>query len=215
MKITLLCSDTLHPVNNYLKAWMESQKGVHDVDLLQKKNELTGGDILFMISCSEIITVNDREKYSASLVLHASDLPKGRGWSPHIWEIANGAEFITLSLLEAEDKLDSGKIWKKIRVPISRSALWDEINHTIFEAEINLINFAIEEFDIVSPLSQDQIDDVSYYAKRTPLHSRIDVNKTLAEQFDLIRVCDPKRYPAFFEYLGTKYILKLEKNCEQ
>ena len=74
---------------------------------------------------------------------------------------------------------------------------------------------AIEEFDIVSPLSQDQIDDVSYYAKRTPLHSRIDVNKTLAEQFDLIRVCDPKRYPAFFEYLGTKYILKLEKNCEQ
>lgn len=194
---------------------MESQKGVHDVDLLQKKNELTGGDILFMISCSEIITVNDREKYSASLVLHASDLPKGRGWSPHIWEIANGAEFITLSLLEAEDKLDSGKIWKKIRVPISRSALWDEINHTIFEAEINLINFAIEEFDIVSPLSQDQIDDVSYYAKRTPLHSRIDVNKTLAEQFDLIRVCDPKRYPAFFEYLGTKYILKLEKNCEQ
>lgn len=215
MKITLLCSDTLHPVNNYLKAWMESQKGVHDVDLLQKKNELTGGDILFMISCSEIITVHDREKYSASLVLHASDLPKGRGWSPHIWEIANGAEFITLSLLEAEDKLDSGKIWKKIRVPISRSALWDEINHTIFEAEINLINFAIEEFDIVSPLSQDQIDDVSYYAKRTPLHSRIDVNKTLAEQFDLIRVCDPKRYPAFFEYLGTKYILKLEKNCEQ
>ena len=40
------------------------------------------GDILFLISCSERIGDAYRQKYRHVLVLHASDLPKGRGWSP-------------------------------------------------------------------------------------------------------------------------------------
>jgi methionyl-tRNA formyltransferase len=46
---------------------------------------------------------------------------------------------------------------------------------------------------------------------RTPKDSCIDPHRTIAEQFDLIRVCDPIRFPAFFEYRGQKYALKLEK----
>lgn len=211
MKITLLCSDTKHPVNEYLKVWMAAQQGFHEVELVQRKSELIGGEILIMISCSEIIKASDRKKYSASMVLHASDLPKGRGWSPHIWEIVNGAEAITLSLLEAEDKVDSGRIWKKLEISVPKHALWDEINQLLFEAEIELIDFAIKNFRAATPVSQKTTSDVSYYPKRTPEDSRIDVNKTIAEQFDLIRVCDPNRFPAYFEQLGIRYTLKLEK----
>ena len=211
MKITLLCSDIKHPVIEYLQAWMAAQQGLHDVELVQRKSELVGGDILFLISCSEIIDAKDRKKYSAVLVLHASDLPKGRGWSPHIWELVNGADIITLSLLEAEDKVDSGRIWKKLEVPVPKHALWDEINHSLFGAEIELINFAVKNFKSVTPAVQDDSCDAIYYPKRTPADSRIDVNKSIAEQFDLIRVCDPNRFPAYFEYLGIRYTLKLEK----
>lgn len=215
MKITLLCSDINHPVNIYLKAWMATQKDVHEVKLLQRKSELRGGDILVLISCSEIISRSDREKYSVSLVLHASDLPKGKGWSPHIWEIINGAEAITLSLLEAEDKVDSGKIWQKVNISIPKHALWDEINQLLFEAEVKLINLAVQNFDTMLPVCQKYIDDEVYYQKRTPADSQLDIHKSIAEQFDLIRVCDPNRFPAYFEYLGIRYTVKLEKIHEQ
>ena len=211
MKISLLCSDTNHPVNEHLKAWMSTLKGFHEVELVQRKNELGGGDILFLVSCNEIISARDRENYLVSLVLHASDLPKGRGWSPHVWELVNGAEGITLSLLEAEDKVDSGRIWKKLFLPVSKNALWDEINRVLFEAEVELMNFAVQNFGKVTPVIQKVAGNDIYYSKRTPSDSRIDVNKSIAEQFDLIRVCDPNRFPAYFEYLGSRYTLKLEK----
>jgi methionyl-tRNA formyltransferase len=187
----------------------------HSVELIRSKSEAKGGDILFLISCSEIVTALDRSRYLACLVLHASDLPKGRGWSPHVWAILQGANFITLSLLEAEDKVDSGRIWEKMQIPVPKHALWDEINDLLFEAEIELIEFALNNFSIVEPYEQSTDIGTTYYPRRTPLNSRIDPEKSIAEQFDLIRVCDQNRFPAFFDYRGARYFLKLEKSIEK
>ncbi len=215
MKISFLCSDALHPVNAYLEKWLAENADQHALELVRKKTDLRGGDILFLVACAEIITEEDRSKYSASLVLHASDLPRGRGWSPHIWEILQGAEEITLSLLEAEDQVDSGRIWKKVRILIPKHALWAEINDLLFKAEIDLIDYAVHNFDRVEPLSQSDDVTPNYYPRRTPKDSLIDPRKSLQEQFDLIRVCDPNRFPAYFDHLGHRYLLKLEKSDEQ
>lgn len=214
MKITLLCSDPYHPVNSYILTWAQIQTNVHEVDIVSKKSQLKGGDILFLISCSEIIKANDRAKYKSSLVLHASDLPKGRGWSPHIWELVQGADFITLTMIEAEDKVDSGKIWKKLQVTVPKHALWDEINHILFSAEVDLIDFAVRNFERVLPKVQSEIENPTYFPKRTPLDSQVDTNQSIAQQFDLIRVCDPNRFPAYFKHLGQLYTLKVEKSNE-
>jgi len=37
---------------------------------------------------------------------------------------------------------------------------------------------------------------------------------SIASQFDLIRVCDPNRYPAYFFYRGKKYTMILEKSSD-
>lgn len=211
MRISLLCSDEQHPVNEYLKRWMAAQHGVHQVELVRKKGELSGGDILFLISCAEIVGATDRSAYRATLVLHASDLPRGRGWSPYIWQLIEGADEITLSLLEAEDKVDSGRIWKKLNFPIPKHALWDEINAHLFDAEIKLIDFAVNEFEQIRPTAQDPSIEPSYYPRRTPADSQVDPLQSIASQFDRIRVCDPNRFPAFFELHGKKYKLILEK----
>ena len=215
MKITLLCSDSSHPVNGYLEAWAQSRASAHEIELVTAKAELDGGDLLFLISCSELITPVETAKYGVSLVLHASDLPRGRGWSPHIWELARGEAIITVSLLEVEDKVDSGKIWKKETISVPAHALWDEVNHLLFEAEIGLINFAIKNFRDISPTPQPVCESATYYPRRTPANSRLDVNKTIAEQFNLIRVSDPQRFPAYFDYLGHRYLLNLEKIHEK
>ena len=214
MKVTVLCSDISHPVNSYLNRWMSSVSEDFSVELVRKKQDCTSGDILFLVSCSEIISKEEREKYDNCLVLHASALPEGRGWSPHVWQLIEGAAGITLSLIEADDHVDSGCIWKQIYLPVPSDALWNEINDLLFRAEIELINFAIENFDKVKPIEQP-LESASYFRKRTPQDSKIDPTKTIAEQFDLIRVCDPDRFPAYFEHRGCRYLMKLEKQDDE
>lgn len=211
MRISLLCSDPQHPVNEYLQRWIAAQHGNHQIELVRKKSELSGGDLLFLISCSEIVSAEDRSAYGVALVLHASDLPRGRGWSPHIWQLIEGTDEITLSLLEAADKVDSGRVWKKLRFPVPKHALWDEINSRLFEAEIQLIDYAVREFGSIRPTAQDSSIEPTYYPRRSPADSRIDPSQSITSQFDRIRVCDPNRFPAFFELHGKRYKLILEK----
>lgn len=211
MNITILCSSPEHPVNACLEEWASDKQGQHQIHLVRKRSELAGGDILFLVSCSEIIKVEHRSLYKHTLVLHASDLPRGRGWSPHIWEIVNGAELITLSLLEAEDRVDSGRIWLKRAISVDKTDLWYDVNHKLFQAEIDLINEAVENCGQVQPYTQDADITPTYYERRTPADSELNPQKSIAEQFDLMRMCDPERYPAWFEHLGQKYKISLEK----
>ncbi|NQY86537.1 MAG: UDP-glucuronic acid dehydrogenase [Colwellia sp.] len=211
LKISIICSDPEHPVNIVLNDWIEINRTNYELQLVECASNLREqGDFLFLISCSEFVKKNIRDRFNHTLVLHASDLPHGRGWSPHIWEILNGAQYITLTLLEAADSIDSGKIWVKEQIPLAGSELLEEINTLLFTAEIKLIEFAINQYVDITPAVQPLNISPSYYPKRNPKDSRIDINKTLDSQFNLLRVCDNERFPAFFERNGYHYAVKIE-----
>jgi methionyl-tRNA formyltransferase len=212
MRISILCTDPKHPVIKSLQAWVDeiSSKG-HSAKLVFDKADLQGGDVLFLVSCSQMIRDAEREKYKAALVLHASDLPKGRGWSPHIWSVLNGASQITVSLLEASDPVDSGAIWLKTEFRLEGHELLPEINEKLFAAELFLMTQAVEQFEKIIP-AQQLGDPGPYMRKRLPADSRLDPNKTIAEQFNLLRVVDSQRYPAFFDYQSKRYLIRIEKD---
>nr|WP_249815515.1 formyltransferase family protein [Bradyrhizobium sp. 168] len=182
----------------------------HDVELVQKKADLSGGDILFLISCHEIISAQDRAKYGTSLVIHASDLPQGRGWSPHIWQILDGKSDIVVSLLEAEDQVDTGALWAQRHMILEGHELYDEINAKLFAIELDLMSDALASIGQKAPAPQDDRAP-TYYPRRSPEDSRLDPGRPLAEQFDLLRVADPERFPAFFELRGHRYLVRIEK----
>ncbi len=213
MNISILTTSKEHPVFPYLTEWTKRNQVSHKISLIHSVESLTQGDVLFLISCLEIVPKQARDKFQKTLVIHASDLPYGRGWSPHIWEVINGATNITLTLLEAEDKVDTGDIWKKINIYIPKTALFHEINQLIFNAEMELMDFTIDNFDTVTPEKQSD-NNISYFSKRTPKDSEIDINKSLSEQFDLIRVCDTERFPAFFYKDGQKFNVTIDKDNE-
>jgi methionyl-tRNA formyltransferase len=211
MNVSILCTDPNHPVVDKLKGWVNDavSKG-HDAQLAFDKSELSGGDVLYLVSCSQIISEVERTNYKSVLVLHASDLPQGRGWSPYIWSILDGRNQVTVSLLEASDPVDSGSIWLKTEFFLEGHELLPEINEKLFDAELLLMSQALDQFDRIIP--KPQLGEPGPYMKRrTPADSRLDPNKTIAEQFNLLRVVDSTRYPAFFEYQGQQYLVKIEK----
>ncbi|REC94284.1 formyltransferase family protein [Kushneria indalinina] len=211
MKISILCSDKDHPINPWVNRWIGDNRGRCEIDLVRDVEELRGGDLLFLISCHQIVNSSHRSKYSSTLVVHASDLPKGRGWSPYIWDLLEGADCITVSLLEAEDGVDTGAIWAKRTFEVKNHQLIDEINSELFETELMLMSEALLLFGSQhTPEKQDE-SKATYYRRRTPADSEIDPEDSLRTSFNKIRLMDWKRYPAFFYMNGFKYSIKLVK----
>jgi len=209
LRVEVLCTAADHPVNRWLEEWRDRSVDKADISIKRAVRELEGGDILFLVSCHEIVGAADRGKFRHALVLHASALPYGRGMSPHIWQITEGRDRIVLTMLAAEDGLDTGDIWRQIEIPFDGTELYDEINAKIFDAEITLMDWALDNHATVVP--RQQSGESSYYRRRKPEDSRIDPDRPLAEQFDLLRVADPDRYPAFFELRGRRYDIVLRK----
>jgi len=208
LRVDVLCAEG-HPVVPSLLRWKTDQQA-NDVKIVFQPEEAHGGDILFLISCPFIIGKEIRSRYRKTLIVHASDLPRGRGWSPMIWEIIEGAKAVTVSLLEAEDKVDTGAIWKKVQFQVCDHELYYEINEKLFGTTCELMDFAVAGFSSVTPVPQDEFGS-SYRPKRTPDDSRLDPDGTIAEQFNLLRICDPQRFPAFFELNGHIYEIEIKK----
>ncbi|MCU9948568.1 formyltransferase family protein [Pseudomonas sp. PDM13] len=205
MRIDVLCSDPRHPILPGLVQWCDA----HGATLHSDMGTLEGGEFLFLISCQQLIGPALRARYRHTLVLHASDLPAGRGMSPHVWQVLEGAGRITVTLLDAADPVDSGDIWQQLAFTLDGHELCDEINARLFAAEFELMEWALAHCD--SCAARPQAGEPSHYRRRRPEDSRIDPHKPLAEQFNLLRVADPERYPAFFELHGHRYEIVLRK----
>ena len=204
--IDILCSDPKHPIRPKLEAWSSLHPGAK---LCTQSNDLRGGDFLFLISCQEIIEAPVRARYRHCLVVHASNLPRGRGMSPHVWQIIEGCNEITVSLLDAADPFDTGSIWSQQTFKLEGHELFDEINEALFACELELMDWALSYCDSESP--KEQSGTPTYYRRRTPEESQLDPGKTLAEQFELLRIADPIRYPAFFYFRECCYQISLIK----
>jgi len=211
LDISVLCTDASHPVMPWLRGWVaETGAHGHRVSLHTDKGTLGRGDLLFLVSCAQIIRQSERDRFGAVLVLHASSLPQGRGWSPHIWAIVGGAATITLCLLEARDPVDSGDVWLRTTFTLEGHELLPEINARLFAAELELMTRAVEAGGRLPGVPQSG-DPGAALRNRPGGDSRLDPLRPLADQFDVLRVVDNDRYPAFFEYRGHRYVLKIEK----
>lgn len=197
-----------------LERWCVSRSTQHVVELVSEISLLSGGDILLLVSCTQIVTPAVRSTYGDTLVIHASDLPNGRGWSPLIWQILEGKQDIAVSLINAEDPVDSGAVWCKHWLHFDGTELYDEINDALFKIELDLMDFAVENAGKIKPMQQME-NNATWYPRRTPDDSRIDPELSLGHQFDLLRVADPVRYPAFFDYRGTRYEITIRKHSKR
>ena len=208
MKIEIVISDHRHPLRPVVSAWMHSHPE-HEIRVLQKLAEADGGDHLVMLACQEIARAEVRDRYLRCFVAHASDLPEGRGWSPAVWDVLRGRDELVLSLIEADEPVDSGRVVGKFRAPLQPTDLHGDINRVLGELVVDSLEFILRNPSAEATL---QTGEATWYRKRTPEDSRLDPAQSIASQFNLLRVCDPERYPPFFELHGERFELIVRKS---
>ena len=180
-----------------------------DATFIDNREAIGSGWILFLLSCSK--KLENLDLFTHNIVILASDLPIGRGWSPITWQILEGKNSIPISVFEANEGIDSGPIYFKDKVTLEGHELIDEIRGIV----ASKIEQLILKFINQNPkISNPQKGEPTYYSRRVPLESKLDINHSIKQQFNLLRVCDNSRYPAFFNYKGEKYLVKIfkEKN---
>ena len=181
------------------------ERYLYNVSMVYKHKDVTEGEILLILSCEK--RFNELSLNKHNLVIHESDLPRGKGWSPITWQILEGRNKIPVTLFEAEKELDSGVIYHKDFIHFNGGELHNEIRDLQGEMTIKLVLEFLNKFPYNT--GEKQKGKATFYSKRTPINSELDINKTIKEQFNLLRVCDNDRYPSFFILNNRKYFLKI------
>ncbi|MCI2236100.1 MULTISPECIES: formyltransferase family protein [unclassified Helicobacter] len=164
-------------------------------------------EIIFILSYHQIIPKTFLVKNKYNLVIHASNLPKGKGWSPMFWQILEGKNEIIFSLFEADEKADNGEIYLQKILKLNGVELYEELRDKQAKMCQTMCLEFLEKYPNISPKKQEGSE--SFYPKRSPKDSELDLTKSLEEQFNLLRIVSNEEFPAFFCKEGKKFILKI------
>jgi len=177
------------------------------IRIFKNSNEVEYGDILFILSCDKILEAKTLGKHKNNIVIHESDLPIGKGWSPLSYQVESGANKIPITLFEADKTLDSGKWYLKDNIQLAGYELIDQIREKQAIKSFEMIEEYLSKYPMEG---YAQRGEETFYKKRVPKDQELNLDKSLREQFNTLRVCDNNKYPATFSIYGRKYTLKID-----
>ncbi len=171
----------------------------------------TSGDVCFALHYPALLSKEQRKLHKHNIVIHGADLPSGRGRSPIHWQVEEGKNEIPLTLFEMGEGADDGDLYLKDNLKLDGTELLPDIRLKIIRAEIDMIDCFLSNKP--KPIKQKGVPD--YYLKRTRKNQKLDVNKTISEQFNKMRVADNNNYPLWFELNGVEYELRIHSKAER
>jgi methionyl-tRNA formyltransferase len=210
-KITIL-SDRKSWMRPYAKQLRNDFRALgHKCVCRYNTRSIGGGDFCFYLSYERIVSRNILDRFRHNLVVHESDLPRGKGWSPLTWQIMNGLKSIPIVIFEASSKVDSGPIYYKSYLRFRGDELVDELRAQQGCKTLELCRMFVRNYPTIVNSARSQKGNESFYRRRRPSDSKLDLSKSLRDQFNLLRVVDNDRYPAFFRMFGKTYELHIKK----
>jgi methionyl-tRNA formyltransferase len=206
MKIAILTSE-----NQWFEDYaLQLSNYMNNANNYKNHNDIQAGyDIVFILSYHQIIPKNILLKNKHNIIIHESFLPKGKGWAPLFWQVLEGKNKIPFSMIEAVDEVDNGNIYMQEILSLTGFELNEELRDKQAKMIIKMCLEFVNNYEKYK-IPFKQIGDESFYLKRGKEDSRLDVSKTIKEQFNLLRIVNNKEYPAFFELNNNRYILKIE-----
>ena len=126
------------------------------------------------------------------------------------WQILEGKNEIPFTMFEAASGVDNGDIYMQDTLVLTGYELNDELREKQANFIIDMCLKFINNYDI-HKIANKQSGEETFYLKRTAKDSELNINKSIKEQFNLLRIVSNDDYPAFFNIDGHKYIIKIEE----
>lgn len=209
MNISILTDNPKSWIIPYVEILKKDLINEHTVTHVFNSKELNGGDLMLILSCEKILPKKYLDLYKSSVVVHPSKLPNGKGWSPLAWQVLENSNKIPVSLFEADKEVDSGKVYLIDYITLKGHELNEEIKDKQGKLTIKMVKKYIELFPNIKGKSQKGTE--TFYRKRNKKDNEIDIDMSIKDQFNLLRIVDNERYPAHFYKDGFEYILKIYK----
>lgn len=208
MRITVLTDRVRSWYVPYGKMLVERLTGAgFEAKYVFSADEIPEGDICFLLSCVRLVPVEILARNKNNIVVHASDLPKGKGFSPMQWQVLEGSNDIKLTLFEVVEGMDAGPYYLKGSVHYDGSEMLVELREKMALTINDMCMQYVEKYGSIKPIDQAGVE--SNYRRRTAADDELDVNRTIAEQFNHLRIADNDAHPLYFRYKDKKYILKI------
>ena len=210
MKVTILCDQLDSFFLNYIDRVIQLvlEEG-HEITFVNDVSNLIKGDILFLAAAKSILNDDQISLNKYNVVIHPSKLPHYRGSGVLAWSILDGANSVWVSSFIATKVIDGGPILLQTEKTLNG----DELNNELRSIQAEMYIFHILDF-LRNPREKGiptTGKSSKIYRRRTPKDSELDIDLSIAEQFNILRVVDNERYPAYFEFQGNKYVIKITK----
>ena len=166
-------------------------------------------DIVFPLSYTKILPKKFLKKNKLTIIAHESRLPKNRGFAPVQYQILKNQKKIYISLIKAVEKVDAGPVYLRDSFKLDGKELSHEIRSKQAEARLKIINIFLKKYPKVKCVKQK--GNRNFNKRKKPIDSKLNINKTIKSQFNLLRICDNELYPSYFKYKNQKYIIKIFK----
>ena len=148
-------------------------------------------------------------KNKLNITVHESSLPKNKGFSPLQYQILKNKNIIDVCLIELKNKVDSGDILETSKIYFKGNELYDEIRYLQSKKTFQIITKFLKKYPSLT--RKKQTGKSNFLKKRFPKDSELNINKTIRENFNLMRINNNNEWPSFFYYRENKYILKIFK----
>ena len=206
-KICFLLDKNNNWLKTFCKKFIDSNKK-YNIKIYYNYGKIDNFDYVFVLGYTRILPSYFIQKNKLVMVIHESNLPKGKGNSPLQWQILKNKKYISINLIKLTEKLDSGDIILKDKIILNGTELYDKIREKQAKITFKLIARLLRLKKIKF---KKQIGKEFFYKKRTPKDSELNPKKSIEENFNLLRIANNNDWPAFFHLKKNIYILKIFK----
>ena len=166
-------------------------------------------NIVFPLGYTKILPLSFLQKNELVLIAHSSRLPNDQGFAPLQYQILKNKKKFYMTLIKAEKKVDTGPIYLQNSFILDGTELSNEIREIQGREILRIIKIFLMKYPKVK--FKKQIGKGNFNKRRYPKNSKLNINKTIQQQFNHLRINDNELYPSFFYYKKKKYIIKIYK----
>ncbi len=208
-KVTFLLDESNLWIERHLRKFIFKCKKRYIFKISKDPKKIKKQDIVFPLSYTKILSKEFLNKNRLTLVVHESKLPNDKGYAPVQNQILKNKNKIHITLFKAVSKVDAGPVYFRDSFKLSGKELSYEIRSKQAQAKLKLINRFLNNFPKVKSFKQK--GKGNFNKRRKPEDNKLNINKTIKSQFNLLRISDNDLYPSFFNHRNQKYIIKIYK----